>query len=625
MLPGRGGDGLHADRGGTEGIAWHEWGAEAFERARREGKPVLLDISATWCHWCHVMDDVTYSDPEVVRKINRHFVPVRVDTDRRPDVNARYNMGGWPTTAFLTPSGDILFGTTFVPPETMSKVLDQVARACAARPEELTAGLAEEPVADLPGALTTDQPQEPSEEALRGADRPDRDREPPPTALERGKALAVVGDTLKAAVSAYDPEYGGFGREPKFPLVPALDLLLTAHLRSGEDRYLDIVARTVRAMREGGLHDPVAGGFFRYSTTRDWRIPHFEKMLADNAELLSLLARLARLTGEESYLETALRTAGYLERWLRQEEGWFAGSQDADDAYYRLDEAGRSTREPPRVDRTLYTGWNALAARAFLQAHLTVADPRLREVALVALEWVWGAARRPDGSIAHYVEDGASGGPVLLADAAEVALALLDAHEATGEAEHLDRARSVLRGLEQTFGDDRPQAGKGSDRPQGDERAKALYDVAGEGERTGLLRHRYRDLVASSRAALALLRLADMTRDGEESSWARRAAEGALAGLEGAARRSGLLGADYSLALDWWLGPTVVVETSDEPLRFTAASAVAGARVVRSVVDVPPGQALVCVEGRCLAPIARPAELLRVIRKAAERTPSASG
>jgi len=606
VSPGRDGDGPDAERVGAGGVAWSDWGDEAFERARREGKPVLLDISATWCHWCHVMDDVTYSDPEVVRKINRHFVPIRVDTDRRPDVNARYNMGGWPTTAFLNPSGDVLFGTTFLPPQTMSRVLDQVARACAARPEELMLYRVEEPL----------------DESRQLVDGPRRRAGQPPTTLDRGNALAVLDDTLKAALSAYDPEYGGFGREPKFPLVPALDLLLTAHLRSGEHRYLDVVTRTMRAMSEGGLHDPVAGGFFRYSTTRDWRIPHFEKMLADNAELLSLLARLARLTGEETWLETALRTAGYLETWLRQEEGWFAGSQDADEAYYSLDEAGRSAREPPRIDRTLYTGWNALAARAFLQAHLTVADPRLREVALVALEWVWGAARRPDGSIAHYVEGGAPGGPVLLADAAEVALALLDAHEVTGEPEHLERARSVLRGLEQTFGAATPQGGKGGDQPPGDEPAKALYDVAGEGEQTGLLRHRYRDLVASSRAALALLRLADMTRDQEESLWARRAAEGALAGLERAAQRSGLLASDYSLALDWWLGPTVVLETADEALGFVAASAVAGARVVRRAAGGPPGQVLVCVEGRCLAPVAEPAELLRVTREAAERTAS---
>ncbi|HCW51163.1 MAG TPA: thioredoxin domain-containing protein, partial [Clostridiales bacterium] len=514
-------------------ILWREWGQEAFDEAAKARKPVLLDISAVWCHWCHVMHETTYRDPDVVRAVNRDFVPVRVDTDRRPDVNRRYNMGGWPTTVFLTPGGEILTGTTYVPPDDMKRLLGKVSEFYREHEWEL----AQDPV----GGAGTGGVGAGGETTARNTPVPAAG-----TVLDRDRALEAVEEVRRKVEEAYDPLHGGFGVAPKFPQVKALELLLTLHLRTGEERPLAMVEKTLRAMRAGGLYDKVAGGFFRYSTTRGWDVPHFGKMLEDNAQLLSLYARMAQLTGDDFYVETVRGLVRYLTTWLRSENGFFYGSQDADESYYRLDEAERREREAPKVDRTLYVGWNALAARGFLEAYLATAEVRLREAALVALECVWGAARLEDGLVAHYVDGDGPHGPVLLADATELCLAFLDAYETTGEEGFLDRAVGLLEAVVRSFGD--PASG-------------GFFDTLAGGEKPGRLRFRQKGLDENSRTAVALLRAAEMT--GEER-W-RAEAERALVVFLGPHRRYGILAADYALALDRAVGPTAVLTVSGEP------------------------------------------------------------
>ncbi|MDI7252173.1 MAG: DUF255 domain-containing protein, partial [Actinomycetota bacterium] len=217
-------------------INWLPWGKEAFERAAREGKPVLLSISAVWCHWCHVMDETTYSDEEVIRLINSLYIPVRVDNDRNPDINRRYNQGGWPTTAFLSPNGALLAGTTYVPPETMRKVLRRISQLYAENRSQIESA--------------------------------------PPEIVSPGGRGGPLDPSLMDAVAssllvAWDREYGGLGGEPKFPHPEAVLLALRMH-RKGEARFLDFALQYLEAMARGGLRDPVEGGFFRYSVTRDW-------------------------------------------------------------------------------------------------------------------------------------------------------------------------------------------------------------------------------------------------------------------------------------------------------------------------------------------------------------------
>lgn len=609
----------------TEGIRWREWDQATFDLSAERRKPILLDISAVWCHWCHVMDQTTYADPDVAAKVNRDFIPVRVDTDRRPDVNSRYNMGGWPTTAFLTPEGEILTGATYLPAEDMSRLLDRVAAFYGEHETELAGAAGEADGADGAGGAG---------EAV----------------LSRDEALSAVEEIVAKVEADFDPLEGGFGVEPKFPHAGALGLLIVAQLRAGGNvgegagvrdagvgawdagkARPGMVEQTLRAMRRGGLYDHIDGGFFRYSTTRDWSIPHYEKMLEDNAELLGLYARMARLTGKAAggvagdtlYLDTVRGVAGFLTSWLRSEQGFFFGSQDADEAYYTVGESERRKREAPRVDRTLYSGWNALAASGFLEAYLATLDVRLRETGLVALEYVWAMARLKDGRLAHYLDDDGPHGPVLLEDYASLAQAFLDAYEATGETSFSDRAGEVLGAAQEMFGD--PDS--------------AFYDTQAGAEAPGRLRLRHKGLAENVRLALAYLRFAGIQ---EEASGAdsRGVAEGILAHFLGPHRRHGILAAGFALALDWWLGPTARVEVRGRPddplaeaLRLEAVTAVSAARVLlrggAPAPEVGPGAAggpsaglprvLVCSDDRCLEPVADPERVAETIREASVR------
>src|SRR5450756_2533230 len=276
-------------------IDWRPWGEPAFAEAHKLGRPILLSLSAVWCHWCHVMDETSYSDPRVIAALNEHFVPIRVDTDRHPDVSRRYNMGGWPTTAFLAASGDPITGATYMPPEQLLQALRRVREFFDANRTALLAlGATEHAHAvDTEAALAH----------LGGAPRlgqlsaPDFDGDPDvPGDIPAEIALQIV--------RAFDPMHGGLGADPKFPQPDVFAFVLAyAELRAGGDplrvaphtsalltpaRVHEVVRTTLERMAGGGLYDHVAGGFFRYATQRDWSVPHYEKMLEDNARLAGL-------------------------------------------------------------------------------------------------------------------------------------------------------------------------------------------------------------------------------------------------------------------------------------------------------------------------------------------------
>ena len=284
-------------------IAWRPWGEPAFAEARQLGRPVLLSLSAVWCHWCHVMDETSYSDPRVIAAINRDFVPIRVDNDRHPDVNRRYNMGGWPTTAFLAASGDPITGATYMPPEQMLQALERVTAFFAAnRTALLTLGSTEHAhAADREAALA-----QLGGTPRGGAAVTDFDGDPDvPGDIPAEIALQIV--------RAFDPVHGGLGADPKFPQPDVIAFVLAyAELRAGGDplhvaphtsalvtpgRVHEVVRTTLEKMAGGGLYDHVAGGFFRYATQRDWSVPHYEKMLEDNARLAGLYLEAAVLAG----------------------------------------------------------------------------------------------------------------------------------------------------------------------------------------------------------------------------------------------------------------------------------------------------------------------------------------
>ena len=300
-------------------VEWHEWSADAFEKAQRENKPVLLDVGAVWCHWCHVMDRESYENPEIAKIINEQYIAVKVDRDERPDVDSRYqaavqaisSQGGWPLTAFLTADGRPFFGGTYFPPEDhygrpgFKRVLLTLASAYREKRDEVL---------------------ESAEHVMSAIDHaesfPGRSGEISP---------AVVENMVRSAIQSFDAQHGGFGSAPKFPHPSILDLLIDSCGRTGDKEASRVVTTTLDNMARGGVYDQLAGGFHRYSVDERWVVPHFEKMSYDNSELLKNYVHGYQLTGDEFYAAVARDIIRWIDEWLSdRQRGGFYASQDAD-------------------------------------------------------------------------------------------------------------------------------------------------------------------------------------------------------------------------------------------------------------------------------------------------------
>jgi uncharacterized protein YyaL (SSP411 family) len=315
-------------------VDWNEWGEEAFAKARAEDKPVLLDVGAVWCHWCHVMDRESYENAETAEIINKFFVPVKVDRDERPDVDARYQaavaaisgQSGWPLTAFLTPDGKPYFAGTYFPPvdghgrPSFRRVLFTMAEAFEKRRDEV-----EDSAASVMAAIEQN-------ESFDGSAR------------DPGEAL--VEKIVAACLQQFDPQNGGFGSQPKFPSSGALDLLIDeAGREEGREKKEEKTASaaaaamvTLEKMARGGIYDHLAGGFHRYSVDERWVVPHFEKMSYDNSELLKNYVHAYQTFGDAGCARVARETIAWVDKWMSdRERGGFYASQDAD---FSLDDDG---------------------------------------------------------------------------------------------------------------------------------------------------------------------------------------------------------------------------------------------------------------------------------------------
>ena len=535
-------------------INWRAWSEEAFAEAGKLDRPILLSISAVWCHWCHVMDETTYSNQGVIDLINHEYLPIRVDNDLRPDVNQRYNMGGWPTTAFLTSSGELLTGATYLPPDQMADALSRVA-----------------------GYYRTHQP-EIANRVLETKKRAGSVVARSAGALDDG----LVDSILDAVKNAYDAEYGGFGSAPKFPQTDAVLLLLEqAQLRS--DLELRAMAiHTLESMARGGTYDHVEGGFFRYSTTQDWTVPHFEKMLEDHAGLVGALA----LAGLRDELD---ETTGYLDRVLRDPAtGLYAGSQDADEHYYSLDAQGRALESAPYVDRRVYTSWNAALAISYLDAAIRCERPVLREQASTLLERLFRDRYRPGAGLAR--AEGVAG---QLADQVWGLWAAVRAHQARVTGNWISIARDIADHLEAGY----------ADRDLG-----GYFDHAGT-DQLGRLSERIKPLVENSIAAMALVELDALVGDPEQPYLAR--ARRVLESVAGLPRQYGLMAAAFARALDR-LRHVIKVSTGNAELARAALLA-------HPYVVLDPnedGRAVVCVGTICLAPVSSAAAIAEAIQEA---------
>ncbi|MBV9055635.1 MAG: thioredoxin domain-containing protein [Candidatus Eremiobacteraeota bacterium] len=553
-------------------IGWMAWGPDAFARAHSEDKPILLSISAVWCHWCHVMDETTYSDESVIDTINRRFVPVRVDNDKRPDINARYNMGGWPTTAFLAPDGTTLTGATYLPPQQMRQALDQIANFYSEQKGRIA-----ERVPEL--QMRRGVPAAPADGVLDDA------------------PIAAVVDDL---VAGYDQEHGGFGDAPKFPQADVAEFLLTQWRYTGDRRLYDIVAHTMLAMSRGGMYDHVEGGFFRYSTTRDWSVPHFEKMAEDHAGLLRVLSMLTLFAPAKDFHEALRSTVHYVRRVLYDPTtSFFAGSQDADERYYELPLEERRAREAPYVDRTSYTNWTCALAGALGWASLALDDDALLALSLRTLDNVHDRLDDDAGLLFHVLAPGnrpdVSG---LLTDQVAYARALLDAHEISGQPRFLTRARALADATIARFAAD----------------GGGFYDRAATEEPLGRLAIPDRPVVDNGLFADALLRLSALTNVDAY----RQAARTTLAACEGSSRGAGSFAASYCRALQRYLAPEITVRiigdaASTNDFREAAIRLPSPFTSIRTIppdraheLDLPPDPqpaAYVCASQTCSAPV----------------------
>ncbi len=300
-------------------VDWHPWGPEAFAKAKEQDKPVLLDIGAVWCHWCHVMDGESYEDASTAALINEHFVPVKVDRDERPDVDARYQPaiaaltggGGWPLTAFLTPDGEVFSGGTYFPPKDLygrpgfPRVLKTVADAYKRNRTKM-----HDQAREIQAAIERSRESEPAKGAV---------------------SWNLVKRAVDSILMNFDFRHGGFGEAPKFPHSSAVELALAEVAQTGDEPLTTVVDITLTRMAQGGVADQLGGGFHRYSTDERWIVPHFEKMLYDNAQLLRNYCQAYQVLGTEYFAEVARATVSYMDRVLSdRERGGFYGSQDAD-------------------------------------------------------------------------------------------------------------------------------------------------------------------------------------------------------------------------------------------------------------------------------------------------------
>jgi hypothetical protein len=578
-------------------VDWHEWGEEAFAHARAEGKPILLDIGAVWCHWCHVIDRESYENPEIAAMINQFYVPVKVDRDERPDVDSRYQsaisaisgQGGWPLTAFLTPDGKPFFGGTYFPPE------DAMGRPGFKR---ILLGIAE---AFKTRRAEVDSSAKALEEAVAKAEV---------FHTARGEFDAgVVDSVVESALHLFDETHGGFGSAPKFPHASAIDLLLERYQSSRDPRLLHVVERSLAGMAEGGVYDQLAGGFHRYSVDERWCVPHFEKMTYDNSELLKNFLHGYQVTRQPLFRETAEGIIEWVGAVLSDHKrGGFYGSQDADQTldddgdYFtwtlaevravltpeesraiemRYDVgprgemhhnpaknvlwiaasqeeiaqalkttpqdialllarakgkllAARLQRHPtPAIDTTIYVAWNAMFVSAYLEAARVLGRGDCREFALKTLERILAEAWDDAKGFRHRV-----GGPRLegsLDDQIFAAAALLDAYEATLDRRYFDIAERAVRLAVERYGD-----------PDGD----GFFDRAKDAAPMGGLDVRRKPLQdsptpgANSVAVVVLDRLYAFTGEELYREWAEKTLE-AFVGL---VPQYGLFAATYGLA-----------------------------------------------------------------------------
>jgi len=391
-------------------IHWFEWEEPAFSKAREENRPVMLFLSAFWCRYCQRMDEEALSDRENMALLNAYFVALRVENATRPDIDARYNLDGWPTVAFFTPLGELLAASNFLPVEEFKNLLLNVYLAYRNK-EEI----------------------HPAQTAQIGEALPNPLAEAP-----RETALSEITDSIMGLA---DPINGGYGRGQKFIHAQATDLLLRRYEATKDRAYLDHACLTLDRMREGEIHDAVEGGYFRTTTGADWAQPHREKLLAEQAGMISNCLAAYGFTGRSEYARMAGEIIDYLNRKLFDScTGAFFGCED----FLRHERAEVTSAGEffSIIDECIYTDANALAIGAYLEAAALLGRLNCKERALNVIEFLWTRCRTADAGMYHYY-DGVPRLAGRLDDQVLVGIALMRAYRASTDAKYFDRARQI--------------------------------------------------------------------------------------------------------------------------------------------------------------------------------------
>ncbi len=553
-------------------VDWYPWGGEALERARAEDKPIFLSIGYSACHWCHVMAHESFEDPAVAAQLNRDFVAIKVDREERPDLDDVYMAavqtltggGGWPMSVFLTPELEPFFGGTYFPPEDrhgmpgFSRVLSAIAEAYRDRRAEVV-----EQGRQLAAHL-----------------REQLEVQPGRSEVERRQLDAAVARLAES----FDAVHGGFGGAPKFPAPMTLEFLLRAWRRSRDPEVQQMVTITLDRMADGGIHDQIGGGFARYSTDARWLVPHFEKMLYDNAQLAHAYLEAFRATGQPRYAEVARQTLDFIVRELTTEDGGFASALDADSegeegrfytwdldqlvealgaaglapdkardvaAYWGVVPGGnweghsilhvaqpeapspgvlerareallaaREQRVRPGRDDKQLAAWNGMALRALAMGSLVLGDDRFAEAVRRCAEFVRAHLLREGGRLWRTARAGTAHTPAFCEDYAHVTDGLLAAYAALGDGADLELAAALMNRAVADFWD---------------EASGTFFDTSDEHDRVVA---RPRSLVdgatpaANSVAADVLLRLALLTGEPDHDRRARSILRAAGPALE---------------------------------------------------------------------------------------------
>src|ERR1051325_3120026 len=493
-------------------VDWYPWGDEAFEKAKRENKPILLSIGYSACHWCHVMEHESFENEKIAALMNQLFVSIKVDREERPDLDEIYmnavqmltGRGGWPMTMFLTPDAKPFDGGTYFPPEDRQgmpgfpRILQGVAQAYRERPADV-----EKSVGQILETLQHMAESQPSEKDF---------------------LPGIIAESCEKIARAYDSENGGLGQAPKFPNPGVYELFLRYYSESGDERYLTMVAQTLSKMAQGGIYDHVGGGFHRYSVDAKWLVPHFEKMLYDNAQLLRIYSQAYVITRDPLYKAVVEESARYLLREMYHPEGGLYSTQDADsegeegkffvwtlaevegllgaedaEVFARMyditaegnfeeknilhpilsvDQASKFFRkEKPEIealiarskknlsgagkkrikpfrDEKIIAAWNGLALSGLAEAIKITGEPSCVEAARRTADFIFGTMFR-NGYLLHVYKDGQAKLRGCLDDYAFVAVGLLDLYEALFDRSLVERASELAEIMLREFCDER--------------------------------------------------------------------------------------------------------------------------------------------------------------------------